>query len=180
MEVPWLSGACPDHPHIWFPFASESISNKQSLPILNSSPKYTSYTVPTPSISFILEETADVPCTQPRGLPPHCFHTPILWPKVRINLALLRYRTRLSTAGARHHNHHATTYGWVPNFRVCLFPLPSPGLQPHPYTRWRQGRHIWQIVRKLPMEAGCQDAPLALRDLAVSNLQGCRMMGPTM
>ena len=92
------------------------------------------------------------------------------WPKRRINLALPRNRTRLTVAGAPCHNHHATTYSWVSNFRVCAFPPTSPGLLPHPYTRWRQGRHVWQIVRKLPMEAGWRDAPLTHLDLAVSNL----------
>ena len=52
------------------------------------------------------------------------------WPKVRINLALPRNEIKLFTAGAHRHNHHAITYDWVPNFRVCLIPLPSPGLVP--------------------------------------------------
>ena len=92
------------------------------------------------------------------------------WPKMRINLALPRNRTRPTVAGGRCHNHHATNYSWVSNFRVCAFPPTSPGLLPHPYTSLRQGRHVWQIVRKLPMEAGWRDAPLKHLDLAVSNL----------
>ena len=72
------------------------------------------------------------------------------WPKVRINLALSRNEIKLSTAGTHCHNHHAITYDWVPNFRVCLFPLPSPGLQPHSYSRCRQGRHVWQSQEATP------------------------------
>ena len=33
-----------------------------------------------------------------------------------------------------------------------------------------QGRHVWQIARQQPMKAGWWDAPLVLRDLAMSNL----------
>ena len=33
------------------------------------------------------------------------------------------------------------------------------------------GKHVWQIVRQLPMKAGWWDAPLVLRDLAVNNPQ---------
>ena len=44
--------------------------SKESLPILNNPPIYTSYIIPTPSISFILQETADAPHTKPCGVPP--------------------------------------------------------------------------------------------------------------
>ena len=33
-----------------------------------------------------------------------------------------------------------------------------------------QGRHVWLIVSQLPLKVGCWDAPLALLDLAMSNL----------
>ena len=40
----------------------------------------------------------------------------------------------------------------------------------HIYPLGGQGRHVWQIVRQLPMKTGWWDAPLAIWDLAVSNL----------
>ena len=80
-------------------------------------------------------------------------------------------RTGASVVRGRRHNHHATTCYRVYDFTVSLLAILNPELRPHPSTRWGQGRHVWQIVRKLPTEAGWRDAPLALRDLAVSNLQ---------
>ena len=50
--------------------------NRESLTTLKSSPIYTSYTILKSKISFILQETADIPHTQPCDLPsPSFLHT---------------------------------------------------------------------------------------------------------
>ena len=41
----------------------------------------------------------------------------------------------------------------------------------------RQGRHLWLIVRQLPMKVGLWDTPLALRDLVLRNLHGISLPG---
>ena len=177
MEVPWPSGTCPDHPHMLLPFAAELIPNKSPhrhqrriIAHLNSPPIYTSYTMLPPSISFILQETANAPHTLCYIPPPSFPHT-ILVAINGIQLASLVKRTRASAAGVRRHNHHAINYSWERNFKVFSFLLLSPGLQPHPSIRWGQDRHVWQIVRNLPIEAGWRNAPLALQRLAVINLR---------
>ena len=66
-----------------------------------------------------------------------------------------------------------TDFGYISLSSHCtrLFSLPH-----HPptfscmYPLGGQGRHVWKIVRQLPMKAGWWDVPLVLRDLAVSNL----------
>ena len=104
---------------------------------------------------------------------PHRFYTPfsLQWMGI-IKSASPWKRTKAPAKRVRRHNHHAISYTWVRYFPVCLLPPLSPGLQPHPSTRWGQGRHVWQIVRELPKKAGWRDAPLPLRNLAVSNLHG--------
>ena len=59
----------------------------------------------------------------------------------------------LSSCRTRHLflHYHATIFS-------CIYPLGG------------QGRHVWQIVRQLPIKAGWWDTPLVLQDLAVSNL----------
>ena len=104
------------------------------------------------------------------------------WPKVRINLAFPRNEIKLSTAGAHRHNHHVITYDWVPDFRVCLIPLPSPGLPPHPHTRCRQGRHVWQsqeathgswLVRCTPHALGfSHEQSTKYSEYLLENMQG--------
>ena len=68
MEVSWPLGNCPDYPNIPLPFTSELTSNRSphreqkrftSHP-QQSMPTHTSATAPTPSISPILQEPADV------------------------------------------------------------------------------------------------------------------------
>ena len=65
MKVSCLLGNCPDRPPIQLPSASKPTSNrsphrtgsrKDSSPILNSLATYTSSTVPTSSISLVLQE----------------------------------------------------------------------------------------------------------------------------
>ena len=102
----------------------------------------------TPSTPFhtlnlpLSEKTADVPCTYTRNLPPPSFLNTNFVGKEGIHLTAPRIRTRASAVGGRCHNHHATTNSRVPNFIVYLLPLLSPGLQPHPSTRWGQGRRV--------------------------------------
>ena len=87
------------------------------------------------------EITADVPYTHPRDLPPPSFLNTNFMAKEGIHLIAPRTQTRASTVGGQCHSHHAITDSRVPS-SVSLFPLLSPGLQPHPSTRWGQGRHI--------------------------------------
>ena len=117
------------------------------------------------------EKTADVPYTYPPISLPHRFSTPILWQKEGIQLATLGIRTGASAERGRRDNHHATTCNQFYDFTVFLLLVLNPGLRPYPSSRWGQGTHVQQIVRKLPIKAGWRDAPLALQDLAVSKLQ---------
>ena len=64
-QVPALTSHTSDAPFPVNPSPTDrhTGTSKESLPILNSPPTYTSFTIPTPSIPLILQESADVTCT---------------------------------------------------------------------------------------------------------------------
>ena len=128
---------------------------------------------------------------------PYCCYMLISWQQGRIYLAPPGNRTRISVVKVRRHKHHTTNCRCVPNFTVDLIPLPQsrtdPGniplssrctryfsLRHHDpifsliYLLGGQGRHVWQIVRQLPMKAVWWDASLMLWYLVVNNLHNIK------
>ena len=145
-------------------------------------------------IPLILQESADTTCTKPRDPPPPLFlHANFV--AIRENIfgssgeSIQGFRGESSTLQPPCYRFHLLHYKFhrffeaLPQSRTDLrhiplssrcarhFSLPHHApifSQIHPLGG--QGRHVWQIVTQRPMKAGWWDAPLALRDLAMSNL----------